>query len=248
MVLLSASAIRGNVDRVLERIAAAARRAGRDPADVQLVAVTKGQPPEVIRLGHAAGLRDFGENRVEEALPKISALADLEGACWHMIGHIQSRKAHAVPGSFALVHSVDREKIARLLDRHAAEAGLRLPVLLECNVSGESSKEGWRLDAPIAWESALEELRIVVSLAHLRVGGLMTMAPWTADEERVRRTFRRLRELRDYLALRLPGEWGTLSMGMTDDFEVAIEEGATCVRIGRAIFGPRSGEARLAEV
>ncbi len=243
MDLVTASAIRENVDRVLERIAAAARRAGRDPAEVQLVAVTKGQSPEVICLGYEAGLRDFGENRVEEALPKISALADLAGVRWHMIGHIQSRKACAVPGPFALVHSVDREKIARLLDRFAAEAGLRLPALLECNVSGESSKEGWRLDAPNSWASALEGLRTVVSLPHLQVGGLMTMAPWTEDEERVRETFRRLRELRDHLAARLPGEWGMLSMGMTDDFEVAIEEGATCVRIGRAVFGPRPGEA-----
>lgn len=243
MDLLTASAIRVNVDRVLGRIAAVARNVGRDPAAVQLVAVTKGQPPEVIRLGYEAGLRDFGETRVEEALPKISALTDLGEARWHMIGHIQSRKARAVPGWFAMVHSVDREKIARLLDRFAAEAGLRLPVLLECNVSGEVSKAGWRLDARSSWESALEGLRSVVSLPHLQVRGLMTMAPWTQDKERVRETFRRLRELRDYLAARLPGEWGMLSMGMTDDFEVAIEEGATCVRIGRALFGARPGEA-----
>lgn len=234
-----AAAIRHNLERVQERIARAARRAGRDPSQILVVAVTKGQAPEIIRLGYAAGLRDFGENRVEEALPKIAALADLEGLRWHMIGHIQSRKARVVPGPFALVHSVDREKIARLLDRHAGEAGKRLPVLLECNVSGEASKEGWRLDDPTTWESAVEAMRAVVALPHLHVQGLMTMAPWITDIEQVRGAFRRLRELRDYLAARLPGEWGVLSMGMTDDFEVAVEEGATCVRIGRAIFGER---------
>ncbi len=188
-----AAAIRANLERVQERIARAAQRAGRDPADVLLVAVTKGQSPEVVRLAYEAGLRDFGENRVEEALPKIAALTDLEDVRWHMIGHIQSRKARAVPQPFALVHSVDREKIARLLDRFAAEAGRRLPVLLECNVSGEASKEGWRLNDAASWESALETLAGVVSLAHLHVRGLMTMAPWTADMEQVRGTFRRLR-------------------------------------------------------
>ncbi len=243
-----AAAIRHNLGQVQERIERAARRAGRDPSEILLVAVTKGQPPEVVRLGYAAGLRDFGENRVEEALPKIAALADLEGLRWHMVGHIQSRKARAVPGPFALVHSVDREKIARLLDRHAGEAGKRLPVLLECNVSGEASKEGWRLDDPALWESALEALGAVVALPHLHVRGLMTMAPWTTDSEQVRATFRRLRELRDFLAARLPGEWGVLSMGMTDDFEGAVEEGATCVRIGRAIFGERPAEHGRGEV
>lgn len=242
-----AATIRENVERVQDRIARAARRVGRDPAEVLLVAVTKGQPPEVIRLGYAAGLRDFGENRVEEAIPKIAALADLEGLRWHMVGHIQSRKARAVVGRFALVHSVDREKIARLLDRHASESGLRLAVLLECNVSGEATKEGWRLNDPGLWEAALETLGAIVALPCLRVQGLMTMAPWTTEVDQVRGTFRRLRELRDYLGARLPGEWGMLSMGMTDDFEVAIEEGSTCVRIGRALFGERPGEARAGQ-
>lgn len=234
-----------NLRRVLDRIAAAARRTGREPSEVQLVAVTKGQPPEVVRAGYAAGLRDFGENRVEEALPKIPTLAELAEARWHMIGHIQSRKARVVPRLFTMVHSVDRERIARLLDRYAGEVGFRLPVLLECNVSGEVSKEGWRLHDPEAWRPALEAFRQVVSMPHLEVRGLMTMAPLTEDVEQVRRAFRRLRQLRDFLAARLPGEWGVLSMGMTDDFEVAIEEGATCVRIGRAIFGPRPADGPL---
>ena len=233
-----------NLASVRARIAAAARRAGRPAERIQTVAVTKNQPIDLAREAFVLGVRDFGENRVEEALPKQAALTDLEGIRWHMIGHIQSRKARQVVPGFALIHSVDRLKIAGALDRHAGEAGRRLTVLLECNLSGEASKEGWPLADRRGWDHVIGSLREVCALPHLDVRGLMTMAPWTERPEAVRPVFARLRELQGFLAARLPGSWDELSMGMTDDFEVAIEEGATIVRIGRAIFGERLGPAQ----
>jgi pyridoxal phosphate enzyme (YggS family) len=227
---------------VQERIAAAARRAGRDPAEVTLVAVTKTHPPEVIEAAYLAGLRHFGENRVEEAAPKIQAVAawlaaqkpDADSPIWHMVGHVQSRKAEEAAGPYALIHSVDSVKLARRLDRFASEKGRRLPILLEVNVSGEASKYGFR---PTEVADALTE---IATLSSLQVQGLMTMAPIVSDPEMARPVFRALRALRDDLACRFPQmDWRHLSMGMTDDFEVAIEEGATLVRIGRAIFGER---------
>ena len=238
--VMTAVAIADNLASVRERIAAAARRAGREPDSVRLVAVSKGQRPEAVREAFQAGVRDFGENRVEEALPKQPALADLGGLRWHMIGHIQSRKARLVVPAFALVHSVDRLKLAKLLDQHAATTGRKLPVLLECNVSGEATKEGWDFSDRERWGEAEKELAEVLDLPNLEVQGLMTMAPWSTDQTMVRGIFRKLRELRDDLAAHLPGCWDELSMGMTDDFELAVEEGATMVRIGRAIFGPRA--------
>jgi len=230
-----------NLESVRLRIAAAARRSGREPESVRMVAVTKNQPLDRVRRAYALGVRDFGENRVQEALPRKAALADLEGIRWHMIGHVQSRKARDVAPGFALVHSVDRLKIAQGLDRHAAEAGRRLQVLLECNLAGETTKEGWALAEGNAWESILPTFEAVCAFPHLEVRGLMTMAPWTERPETARPVFVRLRELQAFLTTRLPGWWAELSMGMTDDFEVAIEEGATIVRIGRAIFGERQG-------
>jgi pyridoxal phosphate enzyme (YggS family) len=231
--------IEAGLASVRARIAQAAERVRRDPEDVGLVAVTKGYPPSFIRLAHALGLRNFGENRVEEALPKLDELADLDGLVWHMVGHVQSRKARAVAPRFDIVHSVDRMKLALRLDRFAGEAGRRLPVLLECNVSGEISKAGWALSERDAWQGVLPVFGEVLAQQNLEVRGLMTMAPFTADHERVREVFRSLRELRDYLEQELPGHWQELSMGMSSDFEIAIEEGATLVRVGQAIFGPR---------
>lgn len=227
------------LESVQARIAAAAHRAGRNPSEIRLIAVSKTHPAEIVRAAHRAGLCDFAENRVEEALPKIERLRDLDGVRWHMVGHIQSRKAKGVAAVFGTVHSVDRLKIARLLDRHAAANQVRLRVLLECNVSGESAKFGWPLADESAWPSAVEEFAEVQALEHLELAGLMTMAPLSDDPERVRPVFARLRALRDWMRRALPGDWSELSMGMTDDFEVAIEEGATMLRIGRAIFGPR---------
>jgi len=231
--------IERNLSQLRERIRRAAERAGKDPSGVQLIAVTKGFPPETIRLAVQVGLTQLGENRVEEALPKREALSDLPGLDWHMIGHLQSRKAGLVPGAFQMVHSVDRPKIARLLDRQAGSAGLRLPVLLQCNVSGEASKSGWPLGDRSTWEAVLPDLAQIAQLPHLHVMGLMTMAPFTPDPEAARPVFRTLRNLAEFLRGRTPWGWEVLSMGMSDDFEIAVEEGATLLRIGRALFGTR---------
>ena len=236
------SSLAENIAGVQARVAAAARQAGRDPADVTLVAVSKTHAAEQVAAAAACGLKLFGENRLEEALPKMQALADRPGLVWHMLGHLQSRKARdAALAGFGLIHSVDTVKLAQRLSRSAAEAGRRLDVLLECNVSGELSKAGFRADDPAQWETLLLELERVAALPGLSVRGLMTMAPIVVQPAQARPYFARLRSLRDFLARRGPGDaWQELSMGMTDDFEAAIAEGATLVRIGRAIFGERA--------
>ncbi len=235
-----------NLVEVQDRIAAAAKRAGREPRAVRLVVVTKGRSVDEIRAAQSAGARDFGENRVEEGLTKIDALRDLAEVTWHMIGHVQSRKAKQVVPDFAWVHSVDRLKIARLLDQAAGAAGVRLKVFLECNVTGEMSKTGWLLAERNRWEAVLAEFERILRLAGLEVRGLMTMAPWGLTAEQVRPAFARLAELQAFARARLGVEWAELSMGMTDDFEVGVEEGATTVRIGRAIFeGARPAGAAI---
>ncbi len=224
---------------VLERIEKAARRAGRSPATVQLVVVTKGHSPEAVREVVEAGARHLGENYLSEALPKIEALGGFP-LTWHMIGHVQSRKARPVAEHFAWVHSVDRLKLARRLSAFAAEGGRTLPILLECNVSGEESKFGWPAWEESAWPALADELAPLLELPALEVRGLMTMAPFVNDPEEVRPVFRRLRSLRDFLSRRFPAHlWEHLSMGMSGDFEIAIEEGATFVRVGTAIMGTR---------
>ncbi len=228
-----------NYARVQERIDAARQRAGRDD-EVRLVAVSKTQSVEVVAAAYRAGMRLFGENRVEEAGPKAEALARMIAPgpppAWHMIGHLQSRKAaHVLPWA-SMVHSIDSTRLATRLNRMLEEekAGRALSILLEVNVSGEASKEGFaRVDLRAAVET-------ISALPHLRIEGLMTMAPIVADPGQARPVFRDLRRLRDELAATFPGvRFHHLSMGMSDDFEVAIEEGATIVRIGRAIFGER---------
>jgi pyridoxal phosphate enzyme (YggS family) len=230
-----------NLRSVQDRIAGAARRAGRDPSDIILVAVTKTQPPEAIRAIYELGIRHFGENRVEEAEAKVQDLPD--DITWHMIGHIQSRKAKRVIPLFHIVHSVDSVKLARRLDGLCADRTRPLPILLEFNVSGETSKYGlsadhWGRDTAER-ETLLAHIGEMITSPHLEVQGLMTMAPIVAKPEDARPVFVRLRQLRDELADTFPRhKWQHLSMGMTDDFEVAIEEGATIVRVGRAIFAP----------
>jgi pyridoxal phosphate enzyme (YggS family) len=241
--MISESDLSANLQAVRARIDAAARRAGRSPDEVRLVAVTKSHPADLIRLAYRVGLRDFGENRVEEARAKQAELADLLEARWHLIGHVQGRKARDVVGSFALVHSLDRPKIAASFDRLATERGLRLPVLLECNISGEASKEGWDASPPVGRTELLASMLAAARLPALEVRGLMTMAPWTADEAVLRRVFRGLVQLRAELSAAGAGALAELSMGMTDDFEIAVEEGATMVRIGRALFGDRPAGA-----
>ncbi len=219
--------IADNLMRVRERIAAACCRAGRSPEEVTLVGISKGFPVEAVADAYAAGLRDVGENRVQEAVSKIETLA-VRGVRprWHLVGHLQTNKAKTAIDLFAILHSVDSLRIAEALSRRASEP---VPILLEVNVAREASKFGF---APEELASALSA---IAKLPNLDVRGLMTVAPQTDDTETVRPVFRRLRELRDALGLR------ELSMGMTDDFEVAVEEGATMVRVGRAIFGARPG-------
>jgi pyridoxal phosphate enzyme (YggS family) len=237
-----------NLAALQARIAAAARSAGRDAGSVRLVAVSKTHPAEVVAAAARAGQLDFGENRVEEALPKMAALAGVAGVAgvarlrWHMIGHVQSRKARdAIAGGFALVHSVDSVKLAERLSRMAQEAGRWQAVLLECNVSGEASKSGFPAQGPADWEALLHDFERVAALPGLEVRGLMTMAPMAASAESARLYFERLRRLKELAAARVAtAAWSELSMGMTDDFEAAIAEGATLVRVGRAIFGERA--------
>ena len=224
--------IGANLRAVRERIAASAAKVGRDPLSVTIVAVTKTQSVHSIHAAYELGLRDFGENRLEEAEDKFGLLPD--DIRWHMVGHVQSRKAPRVVGRYALLHSVDSVKLAHRLNRFGSEAGYRVPVLLEVNASGEASKHGF---SPESIEAAVEALS---EFQQLQIQGLMTMAPIVADPELTRPVFACLFSLRLRLSARFPEcDWRHLSMGMTDDLDVAVEEGATLVRVGRAIFGER---------
>ena len=217
------------LDEVRQRIDAACHRVGRDPDDITLVGISKTHGAGEIAVAVAAGLRDVGENRVQEAAPKIAALSELTPRpVWHMVGHLQSNKARDAAGLFDILHSVDSEHIADALSQNATRP---LRVLIEVNVAGEASKFG------VAPSTAMKLAAYVGRQPNIQLLGLMTVAPLTADPEEVRAVFRALRELRDAIGL------GELSMGMTDDFEVAVEEGSTFVRVGRAIFGPRAARA-----
>ncbi len=220
-----------NLAAVRQRITAAAQKAGYDPAQVRLVAVSKTKPVELIREAVAAGQRLFGENYLQEAKAKIEALG--QAAAWHFIGHLQSNKAKAAVGLFELIHGVDRLKLARALEAAAASLGKEQDILLQINLAGEASKSG---ATPAA---AADLLRQVLLLPHLKVLGLMTMPPFLPPEA-VRPYFRELRELRDSLQDLSGRVLPELSMGMSGDYEVAVEEGATLVRVGTAIFGSRS--------
>jgi PLP dependent protein len=234
--------IAANLASTQERIIAAARRAGRDLHGIALMAVSKTQPPERIREAYDAGQRLFGENRVQDFAAKAAALRDLHAAEWHMIGHLQTNKAARTAELFRAVDSVDSLKLAEKLDAQACRLGKKLDVLIEINVGGEAVKSGVAVDSP-----SLEELLLAAPrLAALLFRGLMTVPPFTDDPEGARPYFRKLRELRDAIAARhLPAiATDQLSMGMSHDFEVAIEEGSTCVRIGTAIFGERTGTQR----
>jgi pyridoxal phosphate enzyme (YggS family) len=228
-----------NIARVQERIAAASRRAGRDPSQITLVAVSKTFPPDCIREAYDAGLRVFGENRVQEFDAKSESLRELEGTQWRLIGHLQTNKSQKAAELFQAIDSVDSLRLAEKLNQAASRLRKRLEVLIEVNVGGEAAKSG----IAIGSGELARILYAAPDLAHLNFCGLMTVPPYTEDPDRARPYFRRLRELRDaVLAPAMPGlNLGTLSMGMSHDFEVAIEEGATCVRVGTAIFGERAG-------
>jgi pyridoxal phosphate enzyme (YggS family) len=233
--------IKENLDSVNQRIAQSAEKVGRDPSGIKLVAVTKLMPLDVILAGIEAGIRVFGENYPEQAAEKIASL-DSEGEIeWHMIGHIQSRKADTVCNYFDMVHSLDRMKIARYLNRYAKEQNRILPVLIEVNLSGEKSKYGWDASSDEDWENLLGDFRKIAVYKNLNVRGLMTMPPLFKDPEKTRPIYKELTRLQHFLQENIPeANWDELSIGTSFDFHVAVEEGATIVRIGTEIFGPRS--------
>jgi pyridoxal phosphate enzyme (YggS family) len=231
--------IADRVAAVRERIARAAERASRPPGDVTLVAVSKTHPPETVRAAFAAGVRDFGENRVQEAEPKIAATADLvaSGLRWHMVGHLQSNKARKAAGLFGFIQSVDSFELGERLARAGAEAGRPVCVLVQVDLAGEETKFGLP-EAELM--PVLEALR---GREGLRVEGLMVLPPLFDDPEEARPYFRRLRLLRERARAAGTLEGRELSMGMSHDFEAAVEEGATIVRVGTAIFGERKAAA-----
>jgi pyridoxal phosphate enzyme (YggS family) len=234
------SSIRDNYQYTLEQIASAARKSGRSPDEVRLVVVTKSQPLEVVQAAVEAGVRILGENYPEEGVTKIQSLPNQSGVEWHMIGHVQSRKARLVAEHFELLHSLDNLKLAQRLDRFAAEQNRVLSVLLEFNVGGEETKSGWEASDNSQWDKSLPDIQSVLDLTNLRIQGLMTMPPLGAGPEDSRRFFQRLRLLRDHLAsLYSDADWSQLSMGTSADYTVAVEEGATLVRVGTAIVGAR---------
>jgi pyridoxal phosphate enzyme (YggS family) len=240
MIDLVAS-IRERYEYTVDQITEAARRSNRNPEDVRLVVVTKSQPVEVAQAAIEAGVRILGENYPEEGVTKIQSLSAQSGVEWHMIGHVQSRKARLVVDHFALLHSLDSLRLAQRLNRFAAETNRILPTLLEINVGGEASKSGWDASDESQWDLFIPDVAAILDLSHLRVHGLMTMPPLGTEPEESRRFFLRLRLLRDHLATHFPDEdWHELSMGTSADYLVAVEEGATLVRVGTAIVGTRT--------
>ena len=234
------SSIRARYQDTLDRITEAAARSGRRPEAVHLVVVSKSQPLEVIRAAIAAGITIFGENYAEEALGKIAALKETEVE-WHMIGHVQSRKAELIAANFTMLHSLDSTKLAGRLDRHCCELNRTLPVLVEFNVSGEESKFGFPAWEEKRWSDLNPDIEKILALSHLRVNGLMTMPPFFKDPEQTRPYFQRLRRLQNYLANQYSqAQWHDLSMGTSLDYIAAVQEGATFVRVGQAILGPRA--------
>jgi PLP dependent protein len=238
--------IAANYQLVLEQIRRAATDVSRNPDEVRLVVVTKGHPVLALQQAYEAGVHVFGENYAEEGVAKRLALAGMPDVEWHMIGHVQSRKASLVSENFDWLHSLDSLKLAARLDRFCAGLGRRLPVLLECNVSGEETKSGFPAWQESRWVDLAAEFARIGDFGHLEVRGLMTMAPFLPDPEQARPYFQRLRSLRQFLQERLPQlAWRELSMGMSADFQVAVQEGATLVRVGTAIMGPRPADTGL---
>ena len=232
--------IQNNFWQVRENINIAANSVGRDASSVKLLVVTKGQPIEKIQAVMSVGGIFFGENYVEEATTKIKTLVDKQIE-WHMIGHVQSRKARLVSENFDWVHSLDSFKLARRLDNFSREYNRVIPVLFECNVSQESSKFGWSTWDESRWPEFVEEISSILEMSNIAVRGLMTMPPYDPDPEKSRQYFVKLRKLRDFLAGKFPdANFSELSMGMSGDYQVAIQEGATIVRVGTAIVGQRT--------
>jgi len=221
-----------NLEFIRRRIAEACERSGRDPSEISLMAVTKTQPPDVVAEAAKHGLTLFGENKVQEAKAKIPLCPGK--LRWHMIGHLQSNKAKDAVGLFEMIQSVDSRDLACEINKRAEQAAVRLPILIEVNIVGEASKFGYKPEA------MLRDFQEINNLPRVEIHGLMTIPPWTPVAEKARPVFRRLRELRDQCSDMLGAPLPVLSMGMTGDFEVAIEEGSTMVRIGTALFGERT--------
>ena len=235
--MMDKRALQNNLFLVQEKIKAAALRVGRDPNEIKLVVVTKGRSIEEMQALYEIGAREFGENRIEQATIKIKDLSEYKDIKWHMIGHIQSRKSKDVCENFDYVHSLDSKKLAARLDKFAQEKNRKLPVLFQFNVSGEETKSGWNVEDESDLKKIQSEINFVRILENLQIQGLMTMAPYDPVAENARLFFRRLSNYRNHLDTIYP-EMGLneLSMGMSGDFEVAVEEGATILRIGSAIF------------
>lgn len=232
--------IKNNIQMVQENIAKAAKKGGRSPDGIQLVVVTKTHPVEMVKKAVEAGARILGENYAEEGIEKKTALNNPTGIQWHMIGHVQSRKARQVAEYYDFIHSLDSVKLANRFSNFAIEMKRSLPVLLECNVSGEESKYGFEARKEGQWDELIPKFEQIIELSNIKISGLMTMAPFYDDPEKARPVFRKLQGLREYLSRKLPRiSWEELSMGMSADYEIAIQEGATMVRIGQAILGSR---------
>lgn len=234
------TAIRTRYEQVREIINSAISKVGRKPESVRLVVVTKTHPISTVRSAVEAGIGDLGENYAEEAVKKIQEVGAITGLKWHMIGHVQSRKAVLVAQNFDFVHSLDSFKLAGRLDRCAAEVGRKIPILLECNVGGEASKFGFSAFDHAQWEVLSADAWQISQLSNLEIRGLMTMPPFHLDAEKTRPYFIKMRELQEFLSKQIPRAcWDDLSMGTSSDFAVAVEEGATLVRVGTAILGSR---------
>jgi len=238
--MVSIEQIRHNILQVQETIAQAAGRAGRTPASVKLVVVTKSHPAEAAKAAIESGANILGENYAEEGVEKIRTIGEIPGVEWHMIGHVQSRKADIIVKRFALIHSLDSYKLGERINRAAEAMHWTQPVLIQVNVSGEESKFGYP-----AWQddqipALIAEIAKVKALLSLEIQGLMTVPPFSENGENSRSFFRLLRGIRDQLSSECPSaNWNELSMGMSADYKIAVEEGATLVRIGTAILGER---------
>lgn len=237
---LSSDQIKSNFQKVLERIERAALSSGRDPDDIKIVVVSKEKPIKTVHNAISAGIRIFGENYADEAVSKINSIIQYPNLQWHMIGHIQSRKARLVIEYFDYVHSLDSIKLATRLNKYAQDTNKIMPILIEFNISGEESKYGFPAWKEDAWHELLPSIEQVLESTHLVTRGLMTIPPYFTNPERSRPYFQKLGRLQRFLQSNFPNKnWTELSMGMSADFEIAIDEGATWVRIGQAILGKR---------
>jgi PLP dependent protein len=229
-----------NLDMVKERIVEAALSVGRSSNAVKLVVVSKGQPADIVRAAIEAGIKSFGENYPEETFKKIKDLGNIQGIEWHMIGHLQSRKSEIVAENFSVFHSLDSVHLAMKLDRVLNEKSRKLPVMLECNISGENTKYGWPAWEENQWKLLIKDALEIIKCKSLIVVGLMTMPPLFQDVEDVRPYFQKLRALKEYLSNQISSDYfKELSMGTSIDYPIAIQEGATYIRIGQAILGQR---------